>query len=1670
VAACSITREAGPKFGSGSTKRAAAAPVRDAKPVAGPAAQHQAVRKVEPIAAAVAERQTEGVSAEPKFAALRPVVPADKPKMAMPAAQESAPSAPPAGVSDSPIPPEGLLRYDSVTVAPDDTPDVSELDPDIPLNMKGATEGPEWLEEFEKAIRDQARVTVPRGADVGPDVDISAPGTPSSRLLPAVTNEKPGMQTDSFGASGSISFQGYPASAPFGVPPDISITVGKDHVIAGYNSYFHIYTKSTGASAGSFNMSTLFSGLPNCATATLCDPQVVYDDFNGGSCPNPTDPRYILVALAAVGTNDSRICIAVSKSGAAPTSTGNFWKYEFDPAGTGLADYEKVAVTSDALVMGYNWFGTGLGYGCAISKSNLYAGTTPTTKEVTFGSYYTPWPAVRVGCKQAQTPTYSGSHWVTYTGTSLQMWRWPTPTLSNSPAAYGGNLLSATSCTNVTGAYILAAGAGCTTCTSIDCFAGPWMDPEQRGDYLYAIRNATGGAGSAIQWAKINVSGSSPSTSSGTVSETGNFLWMGSIASDRNYDFGIAFSKASQTNSIRASAYVAGNEGGVWGSSIAQVVGTSVYNEGGSTVSGEYRWGDYSGFAPDPEDGCTLWANGQYSKDSAYGEDDASWISTYKFTGCTSAPQAFLSKVAYSCYQSVQGSIIDMGGTPTNAVYHSTTGGSYPATISGGPNTYTVSSATISQLGAVDGDSVWLTFTGSDASTHSSSNAVVGCATNVCISKVDTPAGGCDGDAYLDRGEVVNLFVQFQNNEAFPLPTGFKADIRVDPSFPDANITIVTATAEWNALDVGATGYPVGIPFQVKCTGGTDIRTVHFEVYNIRATDGSWTGGSGCSAGNLKFTEVANASTQLTSYSGFPESFDSTTFPPTNWAQADVTGTALNWARSTNTSHPASGGTHSGAGLAFANAWTDATVGDSCRLQRSANTATTGHSWVNVNFWMFHDTQYSTSADSIQVQVSTDGSGTTWTSVGDLITRPNLYGGLNQKWAQHSIDVSSVAANKATVRIGLLATTQYGNDIHVDDVNFGQTSIVADTATCPTGAPNLALFDTDYGYGYFLADPTCNANLYADAGESGTLLVYISNTGTANADGVTATLTCPSCPGGVQICKNTANYGTIPYGTSYSYSQPDNGFEVAIPAGLAAGTALPWVVTVSATNPYSTTINIPTVPAGQSRSGTYTWVDNSDPNKYSIADYFTTAPGTAGTNGRYGFSTAWTTSGTITNPSNTNIGSNVARIVAAKNTSGSMTHNFSTVGINGDVRAYWYFNMGRAATNSLFFFEWDNGDGAGFRNFIPGGTGLAGAAAGTDQWTMYGYYSLYWITYNSTVANYGPTAANAMLNNANFAARFRVAYGATAGSSTNYWEVWPLWLDELKWVNTATTCDGSCIAPEAAVINEVRDVDPCNLTGVQVYFDKGVGTVSTNLYQDAALAVTGYTSGTTYSPGDSASHNYTIAALNSFGTTTSTPSVAGTDGNSTGQTFTCAPVACTDPTAVLLTAPAGFGTYTWKRGAATVCGSTNTCSATATGSYTVSYPVGGCTTSPAQTVTIGGTSNPGSLAKTSAARLDKSGSNIVVSWSAPGGSCTPTDYGIYEGTIGTWYSHSTAKVCTDASSNRTETFAPASGDRYYIVVPITATQEGSYGTDSDGAELPVSSAKCKSAQNTTSCN
>ncbi|MCC6522529.1 MAG: hypothetical protein IT373_07695 [Polyangiaceae bacterium] len=131
----------------------------------------------------------------------------------------------------------------------------------------------------------------------------------------------------------------------------------------------------------------------------------------------------------------------------------------------------------------------------------------------------------------------------------------------------------------------------------------------------------------------------------------------------------------------------------------------------------------------------------------------------------------------------------------------------------------------------------------------------------------------------------------------------------------------------------------------------------------------------------------------------------------------------LDWTQSYETVQPPGGLPTEGFYLAMFNSY------DCSSGSESLTTPTlsmTGKSSVSIAFDLYHDPAYPTSLDSIQVQYD---SGSGWIDVGPAFTRPAAVAG----WTTEAVDLS-VVAGKPAVKIRLLATSEYGTDLHIDNV------------------------------------------------------------------------------------------------------------------------------------------------------------------------------------------------------------------------------------------------------------------------------------------------------------------------------------------------------------------------------------------------------------------------------------------------------------------------------------------------------------------------------------------------------------------------------------------------------------------------------------------------------------
>lgn len=186
--------------------------------------------------------------------------------------------------------------------------------------------------------------------------------------------------------------------------------------------------------------------------------------------------------------------------------------------------------------------------------------------------------------------------------------------------------------------------------------------------------------------------------------------------------------------------------------------------------------------------------------------------------------------------------------------------------------------------------------------------------------------------------------------------------------------------------------------------------------YTFSPTSTAVTISSGNKTG-INFTSTASGGSTTLFTNGFEAS--------TGWAQVDTSGTAGSWTLVTSGTYPTCS-KHGGSYMAKFNSYTSAS-GSATRYYRTSGFAiASSYTTVTLTFWMYHDTGYSTYADKIQPQVSTNGS--TWANAGSAINR---YDG-STGWKQHT--VSLITYKGSTVYLGFLATSAYGNNEYIDDV------------------------------------------------------------------------------------------------------------------------------------------------------------------------------------------------------------------------------------------------------------------------------------------------------------------------------------------------------------------------------------------------------------------------------------------------------------------------------------------------------------------------------------------------------------------------------------------------------------------------------------------------------------
>jgi hypothetical protein len=449
-----------------------------------------------------------------------------------------------------------------------------------------------------------------------------------------------------------------------GAPPDMTLAVGPNHIVAWVNSQYAVFNKAGTVLLGPVNGNVLFSGLGNvCDTTNRGDPILQYDRLAD---------RWILSQFAFGVSGGSPVapyfqCFAISTSG---DPTGSYVRYAVQFSATspsGLNDYGKLGIWPDGYYTSYNMFagspaGSNTGAAlCVSDRVKMLAGDPSATTLCApigfYGGGASFLPADLDGTTLPSDLSQGGIFMRVSTTNNLRY-------LKLKPNFAGGTVTLTDGFGGAAGSYVqIPIGATINACNGggAACVAQPGTTTlldtlGTRLMYRLAYRNRGGvesmvvthsvdpdGAGArsaALRWYEIrNPLGNplDPDTSKRPVLFQNSTYdpgasgdrWMGSIAMNQDGNMLLGYTIANAGAGVFPSIAVAGRELGDAPSTL-QAEATAAAGSGSQTGT-LTRWGDYSTMQVDPVDDRTFWYVGQYLS----GNGTFNWrtrVVSYKFT------------------------------------------------------------------------------------------------------------------------------------------------------------------------------------------------------------------------------------------------------------------------------------------------------------------------------------------------------------------------------------------------------------------------------------------------------------------------------------------------------------------------------------------------------------------------------------------------------------------------------------------------------------------------------------------------------------------------------------------------------------------------------------------------------------------------------------------------------------------------------------------------------------------------------------------------------------------------------------------------------------------------------------------------------------------------------
>jgi hypothetical protein len=402
----------------------------------------------------------------------------------------------------------------------------------------------------------------------------------------------------------STNFAGIAATG--WLPPDCTMAVGPNHVLASVNSSIAVYTKA-GAQLMQRTLTQWFSNIVQ--GLTIFDPVALYDQHAG---------RWVLMAVAI--KNDTKVSLHLVSISATSDPMGAWRNYQFNAKLNGSAttnnwaDFPMIGVDSQALYITSNMFAFGGGFQYTkirvIPKAGPYSGGA--------APYFDFW-----NLKNADNS-------VAFTIQPCHTYGAPQVEYLVNTAFPAGNYMTVWSITFAAGVptitrkqvqispYSLAPNAeqkgGATPLNTGDVRV---LHAVFRGDSIWTsfttVHNWGAGANRAsVQWCQIRAAG--PAVVQQGVFGTANaHYFYPAVGVDGNGNVTMVFSR-SGTNEFGSIAFTGRRAtdplGTMQGSAMLKA-GTAKYVA--LDGSGRNRWGDYNGVAADPSNSRVVWFYSMYA-------------------------------------------------------------------------------------------------------------------------------------------------------------------------------------------------------------------------------------------------------------------------------------------------------------------------------------------------------------------------------------------------------------------------------------------------------------------------------------------------------------------------------------------------------------------------------------------------------------------------------------------------------------------------------------------------------------------------------------------------------------------------------------------------------------------------------------------------------------------------------------------------------------------------------------------------------------------------------------------------------------------------------------------------------------------------------------------------